>query len=159
MDKQNQVFLIDGVIMGIHCKDCTEEPCGQDHIYAILLPSNCFPKHKARPIGRGWVYVGRTDNRVQDRFDSNFNPESKAYSKKWSDLGITANSCKLMHEIHANFNPVRKEPENRDSEIYRGNKATYAEYHLSKLLDEAGFCVDGDGRMAFQITPTKKRGK
>ena len=145
--------------MGIHCNDCSDEPCGEDHVYAILLPSDKFPSHYERQLGRGWVYVGRTNNLVKDRFDSNFNPKSKAYRKKWAEWGITKENCRLIHEMHSCFNPVRMEPQIRDKELFRGNTATYAEYHLSKLFFEAGFCVDGDGLMAFDITPKKLKKK
>tara|TARA_B100000767_G_C19592097_1_gene461911 strand:- start:69 stop:512 length:444 start_codon:yes stop_codon:yes gene_type:complete len=145
--------------MGIHCNDCSDETCGEDHVYAILLPSDKFPSHYERQLGRGWVYVGRTDNLVKDRFDSNFNPKSKAYRKKWAEWGITKENCRLIHEMHSCFNPVRKGPQVRDKELFRGNTATYAEYHLSKLFFEAGFCVDGDGLMAFDITPKKLKNK
>ena len=87
--------------MGIHCNDCSDEPCGEDHVYAILLPSDKFPSHYERQLGRGWVYVGRTDNLVKDRFDSNFNPKSKAYRKKWAEWGITKENCRLIHEMHS----------------------------------------------------------
>ncbi len=65
----------------------------------------------------------------------------------------------MMDEVHFQFNPVEKRPEERDSEEYRGHAATFAEYHLSKLLEEAGYCVDGDARMAFEISPRKKKAK
>ena len=143
--------------MGVHCKNCSEVACGEDHVYAVMLPETCFPSNMAREIGRGWIYVGRTENRVEDRFASNFNPESNAYNSKWARLGITQDNARLMNELNIQLNPVRKEPNDRDPAQYRGYRATYAEFHLAKLLEEAGYCVVSDGRLAFEISPKKKR--
>jgi len=52
---------------------------------------------------------------------------------------------------------VKKEPDDRDPDIFRGATATYAEYYLSKLLEQADYLVDGDGRMAFKIEPRRKK--
>jgi hypothetical protein len=139
----------------IHCPKCTEDSCGDDHIYAILLPSESVPGNYRRPVGRGWVYVGRTENRVEDRFNSNFNPDSVCYNQEWVDIG--KENIRLMHEFHSQFNPVKKEPDDRDPDIFRGATATYAEYYLSKLLEQADYLVGGDGRMAFKIEPRRKK--
>lgn len=141
--------------MGIHCPNCFDEPCGEDHIYAILLPPESLPGRYSRSIGRGWVYVGRTSNRVEDRFERNFDSDSRCYNQEWFDIG--RERIRLMPEIHAQFNPVKKEPRDRNPEIFRGNKATFAEYHLCKLLEQAGYLVDSDARMAFKIEPRPKR--
>ena len=141
----------------IHCPKCTEESFCGDHIYAILLPPESFPENKARDIGKGWAYVGRTGNRVEDRFDSNFNPNSKCFNKKFLKFGIVKEDARLMHEVHSQFNPVKKEPNDRDSEKFKGNRATYAEYHLCRLLEQAGYCVDSDALTAFKIQPNPKK--
>ena len=128
-------------------------------MYAILLPSERFPENKSRPLGIGWAYVGRTSNTVEKRFASHFDPGSKAFNKKWDNLGIKAEDCELMHDVHSNFNPVAKEPKERDAKQFRGNKATYAEHYLHKLLEQSGYCVEGDGGTAFNIKPRKKKSK
>ena len=141
--------------MGIHCPKCSDLSCGADHVYATLLPEDRFPAHYKRKIGRGWVYVGRTGNRVEDRFESNFNRESKCFNEKWHGFG--KENFRLMHEVHSCFNPVAKEPNERDAKRFKGSKATYAEYHLCKILEQAGYCVDSDARNAFQTQPNPKR--
>ncbi len=145
--------------MTIHCKECTEVKCGGDHVYVIEMPMSAKSPNATNRGSRGYLYVGRTSNRVEDRFDSNFNPDSKIYSKsnakKLRDIG--KDNIRLMAEIHSQFNPVKKQPDDRNPETFRGHKASYAEHYLSKLLEESDYHVDSDARMAFNIEPRKKK--
>jgi len=119
-------------------------------VYAILLPDGAADGF-ARKLGRGFVYVGRTDLRVEDRFERNWDEDWTGYNSKSArrlrDCG--RENLRLMHEIHFPFNPVRRRPKGR------GVIASYAEYHLAKLLEEAGYLVESDARTAFK-TESKK---
>ena len=138
--------------MVIHWSECSEQKCGEDHVYAILLPDKAADGY-VRKLGRGFVYVGRTDLRVEDRFGRNWDEDWVGYNSKSArrlrDCG--RDNLRLMHEIHSPFNPVRRKPKRK------GAIASYAEYHLAKLLEEAGYLVESDARTAFKSGPKKSK--
>ena len=117
-------------------------------MYAILLPDEAADGF-ARKLGRGFVYVGRTDLRVEDRFERNWDEDWVGYNSKSArrlrDCG--RENLRLMHEIHLPLNPVSRRPKGK------GAIASYAEYHLAKLLEEAGYLVESDARTAFRTEP------
>ena len=121
-------------------------------MYAILLPDKAADGF-VRKLGRGFVYVGRTALRVEDRLSRNWDEDWVGYNSKSAqrlrDCG--RDNLRLMHEIHFPFNPVRRKPKGR------GAIASYAEYHLAKLLEEAGYLVESDARTAFKSGPKKSK--
>jgi len=123
-------------------------------VYAILLPDKAAEGF-VRKLGRGFVYVGRTDLMVEDRFSRNWDEGWVGYNSKSAqrlrDCG--RDNLRLMHEIHSPFNPVRRKPKGG------GAIASYAEHHLAKLLEEAGYLVESDARTAFKTLPKKTKRK
>ena len=138
--------------MGIHCSECSEQECGGDHVYAILLPDKAADGY-LRELGSGFVYVGRTELRVEDRFSRNWEEDYIGYNSPSAKLfrNCGRDNLRLMHEIHSPFNPVRRKPKRK------GAIASYAEYHLAKLLEEAGYLVESDARTAFKSGPKKSK--